>query len=170
MAQFSCRAGAAKPGGSSHPTLVFGVFLGALKLLVCSESAISVPASLGLWPWCLSHCGISPLGSQLSSFAFQGCPGRRGQVGPKGDKVSTQKTGAGPVGGVGQTPLRVWVGLGVFHPEGTGSSCMCTVVALTVGLEEKGTQFSEHFKPRFRIKPGFSSGAVLGTMIEKKSH
>lgn len=114
-----CQSRSSQTRGLFPPHTGFWGVSRRLKLLVCSESALSVPACLGPWPCSLGHCGISPLGSQLPSFAFQGCPGRRGLVGPKGDKVSIQKnSGVSGVGCGANTTDR----LGFFHPEGSGSS------------------------------------------------
>lgn len=77
------------PGGRAAPRGVhllphqlLGLALGHSVPLVCSQlEAESVPASLG---WGSQQSRVM----QLCSFALQGCPGRRGLAGPKGDKVS----------------------------------------------------------------------------------
>lgn len=75
-------ARAAPSGMHLPPHQLSGLGLGHSVLLVCSQlEAESLLASLG---WGSQQSRVT----QLCSFALQGCPGRRGLVGPKGDKVS----------------------------------------------------------------------------------
>lgn len=65
-------------------------------------------------PWDLPWLQGIPLWgvTQLSSFAFQGCPGRRGLVGPKGDKVSIpENTGRYGMGCRVRGKYHGWFGL-----------------------------------------------------------
>lgn len=110
-------------------------------------------------PWSLSHCGVTALLLCFPGLSWQAGTGgtqRRQSEYPKTRGRSGLGCGANTTDGLG------WFG-------GFSSRGHWELLQLQGGgrgrKEEEGTGFSEHFK--LRIKPGLSSGTVLGTMIEK---